>query len=402
MRITLLSAGTLLAISLVLNGVARADDAIRLVSNYDHAEAQAAPDSIAAGYAAEMTTSETEAAPACGGCGTCELCTSGNECEDCSGGLRSRIARVFKRSCDLPDAMPCPHPVGGYGFTGVDSFRGLTNGDYPGNNGVVNGLSLGGQLIEDYGIGWQAGMSYGLYDLNGNTTGTPSQRTQATQQVFITTGLFRRADADHRFSWGVVHDWNILTNFGSNNNSPTLTQFRGQAAWAMSAWNQVGVWATIEDRYVTRASGSFGTGPLAYQAIDQANLFWDHQYGAFGATSRFSFGVPLNNRLAGPGASADGVVYGGGSNPVGAFIMSTNWNAPVTNRMSLYANAMYMKPNASPGATAGFQEFWNVSMGFQFSPGGNLRSKTIAGRTWMPYLPVANNSNFLVDTSATN
>ena len=47
------------------------------------------------------------------------------------------------------------------------------------------------------------------------------------------------------------------------------------------------------------------------------------------------------------------------------------------------------------------QEFWNVSMGLAFSPGGNLRSKTIAGRTWMPYLPVANNSNFLVDASKT-
>ena len=112
----------------------------------------------------------------------------------------------------------------------------------------------------------------------------------------MTVGLFRRADAEHRFSWGVVHDWMYSNNFGAFGNSPTLAQFRGQAAWAFSAWNQVGVWSTIEDRYVTRSTGAVGS-LVAYQAIDQGNLFWDHQYGAFGATSRLSIGVPLNNRL---------------------------------------------------------------------------------------------------------
>ncbi len=396
MKINLLGAGTLLAISLMLNGVARADDNIRLVSNYDTAEAQAAPDSVAAGYAADMTTSE--AVPACGGCGTCDQCTSCNECE--GGGLRSRFSGLFKRSCDLPFAMPCPS-IGGYGYSGVDSFRGITNGSYTGNNGVVTGFNLGGKLIENYGIGWQVGGSYGVYNFEGRTS-PGSQLSSDTVQGFITVGLFRRADADHRFSWGVVHDWMYSNNFGTFGNSPTLAQFRGQAAWALSAWNQVGAWATIEDRYVTRATGALGT-PVAYQAIDQGNVFWDHQYGAFGATSRFSVGVPLNNRLQ---QSASGFPVGGFGNTLGSWIVSTNWNAPITTKLSLYANAMYMKPSAhegsnTAGAFAATQEFWNVSMGLAFSPGGNLRSKTIAGRSWMPYLPVANNSNFLVDASKT-
>src|SRR5258708_241688 len=78
MKITQLSAGTLLAISLLLSGVARANDDIRLVSNYDDAETQAAPASIAAGYGADVTTREAEAAPACGGCGACDQCASCN------------------------------------------------------------------------------------------------------------------------------------------------------------------------------------------------------------------------------------------------------------------------------------------------------------------------------------
>jgi hypothetical protein len=399
MKITLLSAGSLLAISLMLNGVARADDSIQLVSNYDNAETQAVPRSIAASYATEMT-SEAEPTPACGGCGACDQCQSCNECDDCSGGLRSRIRGLFQRSCD-PPSITCSPRVAGYVYSGIDSFSGVTTGTYPGNTGVVTGFNLGGALLEDRGIGWQLGGSYGLYNFEGRTS-PGSQIGSDTHQMFITAGVFRRADADRRFSWGVVHDWMITNNFGDFGNSPTLAQFRGQAAWALSAWNQVGVWSTIEDRYVTRSTGALGT-PVAYQAIDQGNLFWDHQFGAYGATSRFSIGVPLNNRLQ---QTASGFPAGGFGNTLGSFIVSTNWNAPITTRMSLYANALYMKPSAYEGSTtagafAQAQEFWNVSFGFAFSPGGNLRSKTIAGRSWMPYLPTANNSNFLIDASKT-
>ena len=175
MKITLLGAGTMLAISLLLHGTVRADDSIRLVSNYDHAEAQTSPDSIAAGYAADLTTDEAEPAPACGGCGTCDQC---NSCNECSGGLRGRIGSLFQRSCDPPVAMACPK-IGGYGYSGVDSFRGITNGSYPGNNGVVSGFNLGGQLLEDFGIGWQAGGSYGVYNFSG--TVSPASRSAPTR-----------------------------------------------------------------------------------------------------------------------------------------------------------------------------------------------------------------------------
>jgi hypothetical protein len=398
MRITMLSAGALLAASLLFNDVTRAGGDIRLVSNYDVAESEAAPDSVAAGYAADTSTSEVEPAPDCGGCGACDQCTSCNECND---GLRGCFRGLFQRSCDRP-CITCSPRIAGFVFSAVDSFRGISTGTYPSNDGVVNGFNLGGALIEDYGIGWQAGLSYGVYNFSGRSS-PGSQLNEATQQTFLTLGLFRRADADHLFSWGVVHDWMISDNFGVFGNSPTLAQFRGQAAWALSAWNQVGVWATIEDRYVTRGTGALGT-PLAYQAIDQGNVFWDHQYGSFGATSRFSFGVPLNKRLD---QTANGFPVGGYGNTLGSFILSSSWTAPITTRMSLYANAMYMKPSAhegvnfGSGAIATAQEFWNVSMGLAFSPGGNLRSKTIAGRAWMPYLPVANNSSFLVDTTKT-
>jgi hypothetical protein len=65
-----------------------------------------------------------------------------------------------------------------------------------------------------------------------------------------------------------------------------------------------------------------------------------------------------------------------------------------------------MRPSAAEGvnaagAYAAAQEFWNVSCGMAWYPGRAARSKTVAGREWMPYLPVANNSNFMVDATKT-
>jgi hypothetical protein len=402
MKVTFLRACALLSMSLMLGRGASADDPFQLTSNDDDPPASAAPNAVPASYTSGMATSDATSAQA--SAASCGCSGNANQCQPasdgCEGWLSSRFGRWFQRSCDLPESTCCNSIVGS-GFTGLDSFRGIANGTYPSNNGAVSGFNLGGALLDSYGIGWQAGMSYGLYNFEG-TSSPGSHLNASTQQAFVTIGVFRRADEDHRFSWGIVHDWMFTNNFGAFGNSPTLSQFRGQAAWALSAWNQVGVWSAIEDRTVTRSTGALGT-PITYQAIDQANVFWDHQYGAFGATSRFSVGVPLRNRLD---QVANGFPVGGYGGTLGGLILSTNWTAPVTDRMSLYANAMYMMPTAHAGvstlgASAAAQEFWNVSVGLSFSPRGNLRSKTIAGRRLMPYLPVANNSSFLVDASKT-
>ena len=258
-------------------------------------------------------------------------------------------------------------------------------------------------------------MNYGVYNFSGNLAGPNTQYNEVTQQAFITTGLFRRADADRRFSWGLVHDWMISDNLGVYGSSPTLAQFRGQVAWATNARNQLGLWSTIEDRYVTRPNGAVsGTtglpiGLVSYQAIDQANLFWDHQFGEWGAVSRIYAGAPLNQRLA--QTPTAGAANGGYGNTLGSFILGTNLTFPMSKRLSAYANGMYMKPSSHAGfdqqggqllGVARAQEFWNIGFGLMYSPEGNLRSKTIAGRTWMPYLPVANNGSFLIDSSVTH
>src|SRR5581483_4987509 len=113
------------------------------------------------------------------------------------------LARLGRGSCCPPVADPCPR-LAGYFLSDWDSWRGITSGTYPGSNGFTNGLNFAAPmpLLGDYGIGYQLGASYGVYNFSGRSS-PGSQLNEATQQMFVTTGFFRRADADHRLSWGV-------------------------------------------------------------------------------------------------------------------------------------------------------------------------------------------------------
>jgi hypothetical protein len=396
MRLRFWAATALAALALMAPRVHA--EPVELGSDYDQSEAPATGDSVAAAYAEPSEVPPAPDAMVADAPATPEAdqCTCGN-CNQCC-----------RRSKCGPYSERCPR-IGAVLFSGIDSFRGITNGSTAGNYGAVNGLNLGGALVEDYGIGWQFGGSYGVYNFSGNPSAF-SNTANSTLQGFITTGLFQRANTNRRWSWGLVHDWMITNNFGAFGNSPTLSQWRGQLAWALSAKNEVGMWATVQDRSVTRTTavppGVGAFAPITYQAIDQGNLFWHHKFATNGADSWSYIGIPLDKRLATPANSA-GFPIGGSGGSLGSFIVGTNLLIPINDRLSGYANMMYMRPSAAEGvsptgASAAAQQFWNVSFGMAFYPGRAARSQTVAGREWMPYLPVANNSSFLVDASKTH
>ncbi len=297
MKTTLLRLCALLAAFGLAPACGCADD-VQLTANYEEAEAVPS-ESISGSYAAQDAPIQPEVVPvpATVTPAACKTCcptspTRGSCCPNCG----------EQYDCDGPNSEPCPR-VAAYLFSGVDSFRGVSSGSYPNNNGGITGLNLGGALWEEAGIGWQVGGSYGVYNFSGRTS-PGSQLNEVTQQGFITVGVFRRANVNRRLSWGVVHDWMLSDNFGVFGNSPTLAQSRGQVAWAFGPKNEVGVWATVQDRSVTRATGAPAGGifaapgtPVSYQAIDQGNLFWHHKYGAYGADSWFYVGVPLDGAL---------------------------------------------------------------------------------------------------------
>jgi hypothetical protein len=276
------------------------------------------------------------------------------------------------------DPWPCRGIVG---FAGLDAFKGISDGDHPSNFGGVTGLNASIPVpgLSDYGIGWQLGMSYGVYDLYGSAAG--DNPAQSQQQIFLTTGFFHKAQGDRRLSFGLVYDWMINNNWGEEQVSPTLGQWRGQVEYAVSGSNAFGLWGCVRDH--SSAQYVVGTGTVSNRAISQVNLFWHHKFET-GADSWLWAGMPERERLSGDGSLGD-------------WMIGANLQVPLSDRLALYANGSYFRPSQSAGAQAAVESGLDVGMGVVWYFGGHAVSHSINGARGLPYMPVANNSTFLVD-----
>jgi hypothetical protein len=299
-------------------------------------------------------------------------------CNQCDDGSCDVCAAATAGGADCVD---CPK-FGFEAFQGFDTFRGPPDGAGPSNFGEVTGANAAIPVYQPWGIGWQLGASYGLYDFSGRTAPAPQvQTTGAQQQIFVTTGIFRRANNGQRLSFGFVHDWMVNNNYSQYALSPTISQWRGQLEWAMSGVNSFGVWGTFRDRsYI----GDRPDNHNQFRTISQIDAFWHHKY-AFGGDTWLRIGMPLSKRLAGNALA-------------GSAIIGATAQVPLNDQLAIYANAMYMAPNVAPGPLAAARDDYNVSMGIAWYPGRVARTPTVSGACWMPYMPLGNNGNFLVDT----
>lgn len=305
-----------------------------------------------------------------------EPCATGcaePSCEDpCGGGC------CCKLGCD-----GC-YNYGIVGFAGLDSFKGISDGSRESNFGAVSGVNSALLLPTDYNLGWQLGMSYGVYDFDGWGQSVANNRSTSQQQIFITTGFFHKPDEGRRLSYGLVYDWMINDSWGVYGTSPTLGQWRGQVEYALSGCNSVGVWGCVNDRYSQQTV--VGTiAPLAVRtaAVTQANLFWHHKF-CSGADSWLYVGIPERSALTGDGS-------------LGQWMVGANVQVPLSDRLALYANGSYFRPTASAGGDAAMSQGYDVSMGVAWYFGHRAVNHAINGDCGLPYMPVANNSNFLVD-----
>jgi hypothetical protein len=340
-------AATLLAIAVVCHaGLALADD------YYWASDAKQTAQPVGVEKAAAQQQS------ACASCDTCDPCYCRLGCEDeCS-----RFGLV--------------------GFAGLDSFKGVSDSSFPSNFGAVTGVNSGVLLpgLSDYGLGWQTGLSYGVYDFDGRGT-TWVDQAKSQQQIFVTTGFFHKANGDQRLSFGVVYDWMFNDMWGLGGIDPTLGQWRGQVEYALSGCNAVGVWGCARD-LASVQSRPFQVD-IANRAVSQVNLFWHHKF-CSGADSYLWFGIPDHGRLNGDGSLIDWTI--------GASVQ-----VPLSDRLALYANGAYFHPSAAAGSNGAIDSGYDVGMGVVWYFGGGARSCAINGKCATPYMPVANNSTFLVD-----
>lgn len=325
--------------------------------------------SLASSYARTTLVGDS----CCGHCGSaacdggCRSCDDG--CGDC----------CDDGCCGLAGCDGCPG-LCLVAWGGLDTFRGITDGTFPGNFGLVSGLNVGHRLpgiFNEMGIGWQTGASYGLYDLQGRIAGGENASSQ--EQFFATTGFFRRSQAGSPLTFGMVYDWMINDNFGVFSREPFLGQWRGQIGWALGERTEVGWWGAFHDRRDQQ-------GGIAFRGVSQQNMYLRRRL-VGGADGLIYVGIPERNRLTGNGSLGEWIVGGG-------------LNVPLGNRLGTYLNFAYMCPSAPAGFAATTEEAWQLGAGLAFFPGRTARSRTVAGRCWMPLMPVATNGTFLVDTNA--
>lgn len=285
-----------------------------------------------------------------------------------------------------PVCNPAPN-AGLITFVGYDAFRGISDGSWE-NNGIHTGLNYGtrlGRFSDLTGVGFQIGGSVGVFNWSG-TDYRMFNNNKAETQGFFTYGFFRRPSENSRLNLAVVEDWMVANNFGVYGQDIALSQWRVHAGYVLNGANEAGLWGTW--RMLGDTHNIQGVGSTTWRPIDTLYAFWHHKWTAWGADTWISIGVPERDRL-------------GGNGSLGDWLANLQANVPLNDRISLYSQAMYMHPSARPGPAGSMEDAWNFTIGVSFYPGRNARAGTVAGRCWLPALPVANNGLFLVDTNRT-
>lgn len=278
-----------------------------------------------------------------------------------------------KAGCDKND--PRFVPVLSFGF---DDWRGIGDTDFQDNFGMRAGINLGVGLYDKWGIGAQAGASFGGYNFDGRGTGGELSPWQT--QTFLTAGLFKRADKGWPFTVAVVYDWMINDNFGTLSNEPSLGQLRGLFSVPLGEKNDLGVWGTL------RTNRSVQAG-IPYEAVDQYNVFWKHWFPG-GSDTTVYVGM------------TDGSRHGIGPGSLGSWIAGGSFHVPLSDHLAVFGDLAYMRPSSNTGTgNAAFENSYNLSVGIAFYPCSCLRQRSSCNRGWLPVLPVANNGTFFVDTA---
>jgi hypothetical protein len=299
---------------------------------------------------------------------------------------------LFPDSAGLMDSCPSGDPFdtsdeyaglkySGYWFGAVEAYRGEPDCRWPANFGTRLGGNFALPLWSSQGLGGQFGLSYGTFDWHGRGS-TATDTAGWAEELIWSVGVFQRAspcdlDCGLPVSWGISYDWMRTDNFGLDSNEVLLTQWRAQAEYALSACDAVGVWATLHDR--GDGQGNIIIGHSHLESLDQINAFWRHKLES----------------------DAEFRVWAGAAADPGEFSVGGELNIPLSCHFAAFMAAHYIKPSASGGDGLGWHdEYYMLTAGISYFPGGTAFSDTVFGRRWMPYLLVPDNGSFAARTDA--
>lgn len=251
-----------------------------------------------------------------------------------------------------------------------DYFRGIPDGSWNGNQGGVVGVNAGMDL---YGcLFGQLGASYGLYNWDGRQNLAFENPKALEQQAFLTAGI---STSYSRWNFGVVYDCQYVKHYSVFDVSGTLGQMRFQGGYQLCD-DEVGIWGTAhlgkEEKHIDGVS-------VSYRAVSQLSGYWTHYFENC-AQSTLWVGAPYQDSLRFSNKTA------------GLFVAGFAIKAPLGSRLFVEGHGSYMRARESSGINQSRNYAANISLGITYTFGECCRSTT--------YMPLANNSVFLVDTSA--
>jgi len=271
-------------------------------------------------------------------------------------------------------------PFGGTAGLAYDFFRSVPDGDWDGNIGGVWDLNLGTKFetcCEAFSPGVQIGGSYGVYDWSGRGSNVNGNPREVQQQGFLTVGLSLETRHCTGFNAAVAYDWMMNKNFGVFALPCGLSQFRFQGGYLFYG-NEFGVLGTVDTHTCHRHVEGFDVN---FRAISQVSLYWQRYYDNCARTIIWA-GVPYKKSL----------LYSKGR--AGKYVLGCQFDVPLACRFFVTGHAMYMQGHSARVPFQTRTNAANICLGIYYHFAGPNGDTT-------PYLPIGNNSNFIVDTSVT-
>ncbi len=256
----------------------------------------------------------------------------------------------------------------------LDDFRSLTEGSWEGNWGSLAALNITAPLPASFFA--QLAGSYGLYDWAGRSS-TPFKNSKTWQQQgFLTVAASWQTPYACGWNVGAAYDWMLNKNFGEFAVNPFFDQIRGQFGYVIKGGNELGLWGSYGIRTAHKESQQV---PLKFKGISQINLFWCHYFKSHGYGMLW-IGTPYQR----------GLMYKSGR--AGRFIFGAQFSVPVTSSLSIEGHAAYMSPRHGSGISPSKNYAADLAFGLTYAFGKRKIAKN-------PYMTLANNSNFIVDTN---
>jgi hypothetical protein len=254
-------------------------------------------------------------------------------------------------------------------FAGLTGSKGPEDLGINANFGARADINWGFPLLQEYGLGVQAGTSCN-YSRTAVRVIRSVDGTRDRTEEFTTVGLFQRTSCG--LNWGLVYDLAYEEYWDHWD----LSQLRGQVGYDITKNDECGVWGSCP---LSSDTASTANQTFTLRPIGEGSVFWRHVWDNQSVTRVWVGVADEHNRfiLVAPGLSAvhHPVLFG-----ADVFI-------PLSDHLAIFGEANFITPNDTGTVTATF--------GIAYYPGGG--AQRMAGSRFAPMLPVANNTTFSMD-----